>query len=87
MDRLKKNSVTGRSRANQKEEPMSPQKLTTLKAIFSERLDTFDMDDKDRHQRAKRMNNLIKVAILNANSQKDELRQLNNDINLAQETQ
>lgn len=83
MHRLKKKSVTGRSRTSTQKEAMTPQKLSALKGIFMERLNALDgLDDDNRTKRKHRLNLHIKAAIQNLTiPKKMKLDQINANIN------
>lgn len=87
LNRLKNISVTGRSRFNQQKVKMSPQKMKTITSIFEERLSTMNLKSNEKIQREKRMNTHIKRAILNTNSKRNELEQINAKINATEQTQ
>lgn len=94
LHRLGSITVTGRSKKSKNDdtaivvrnEKMSPKKLDALKGAFTERLNILQLDEKERKQRAQRLNILINHAIQNLNPNKNlkqSLDELNKQINLA----
>lgn len=96
LDRLGKITVTGGCKKNskknanvniEKNEKMSPRKLEAIKGAFTERLNILQLEEKERKQRAGRINVLINNAIQNINptkNQKRGLHELNQQINSAE---
>lgn len=67
LDLLKNKSLTGRSTKGEKREPITPDKLETLKKLFDERINSVTSDLKIRNERKKNLNTCIKNAIRNIN--------------------
>lgn len=67
LDVLENKSVTGRSKGEQKKEPMTPEKRNILNRIFTERIHLVASDGNERTSRIIEINKHIKFAIININ--------------------
>lgn len=79
LDVLKFRSVTGRSNGSVKKEPMSEKKKQLLSEMYSERLNSLDLDNNIKKERFKQLNKHIKDAIVHA-GRADDKKQRQQDL-------
>lgn len=88
LDSLKNKSVTGRGRGGRAKEPVTPEKHSVLKAIYTERIYDATQNCAERVSRQKMLNKYIKDAIHNITRtnatqelEKETCQRLQNDTN------